>query len=90
MDLDLGRKFDLEDIYLQIKEARSSSEREHWERLMARILRESKATRELREKMIQAVRIDDRRAVRYYSQKLEEEQQDEYGGHYFQKSPREF
>ena len=89
MNLDNGRKTDLEDIYLQIKNARSLSEREHWERLADKILRESGATRTLREKMLQAVRADDRRAVHYYSQQLIRLQEEESHGHYFQKSPND-
>jgi hypothetical protein len=87
--MDYTRKYDLEEIALQIKDARSLGEKEHWERLMDKILRESRATRELREKMIRAVRGGDRRAVRFYSHQLELLQQEETGGHYFQKSPRE-
>jgi len=89
MDIDYGRKFDLEEIYLQIKQAKSSDEKKHWEKLFQRVLNESRATGKLRENLIRAVRGNDRRAVRYYSQKLENLQQEQYGGHYFQKSPRE-
>jgi hypothetical protein len=87
--LDYGRKNDLEEIYLHIKEARSSGEREHWERLASKILRESGATRELREKMLKAVRTGDRWAVRSFSNQLERLQERELNGHYFQKSPND-
>lgn len=87
MDLDYGRQNDIEDIYLHIKNAKSSSERNYWERLMNKILNESKATRELRGKLLRAVHSNDRRAVRFYSNELVRLQQEELNGRYFQRSP---
>lgn len=85
--LDYGRKNDIEDLYLHVKNAKSSSERNYWQKLINKILNESKATRELREKLLRAVHSDDRQAVRFYSDQLERLQQEELHGHYFQRPP---
>jgi len=59
MNLDYGRKADLDELYDAYQGARSSTEKQKVERLMNTILMENKATRQLRDELMKAVRASD-------------------------------
>jgi hypothetical protein len=79
---DIGRRQDLIDLENRYKKA-DTSERFYIERTFTQIMRESGKTRQLRDKMIQALRGDDRRAVNYYREELLKLKQDETWGEQF-------
>lgn len=64
------RKYDLEDLYKQRKYAKSAYERDMVDKSLERIMRESGAVRERREKLIMALRNDDKRAVQRFQHEL--------------------
>lgn len=61
---DWTRKFDLEELASARRNANSQAEREHYERIADRIIRESAPIKSLREKLMLAVRANDVRAVK--------------------------
>lgn len=64
------RKYDLEELVQDRRKARSVYERDMVDRTIDRITRESGAVREKREKLIMAVRNDDKRAVQRFQREL--------------------
>ena len=59
MNLDYGRKADLDELYHAFQRAGTSSEKRKIEDLMNGILQQSKATRQLRDELVKAVRAGD-------------------------------
>lgn len=57
------RKFDLEEIAEAIKNARSTGEREYYQRLLHKLLSESEDVKYWRENLVRAIRANDRRAI---------------------------
>ena len=70
MNLDQSRKFDLEELYKIYKKEPSTHWRQKVEKTMNDIIHQSKGSRELRDKLIKAVRVGDHRAFKYYENKL--------------------
>lgn len=74
--MDLGRKYDLEELAEAIDKARSTSEREYYERIAYSIMHESTKITSLREKLMRAFRARDMYAykaaqaeIQYWKQK---------------------
>lgn len=63
-DLDYGRKMDLEELSRAMQKANSVSEREHYEKIMWRIMGESQPIRSLRNELIKAMRAGDIRKIK--------------------------
>ena len=59
MNLDYGRINDLEELYSMYQKVRTTGEKKKLEKIMDGILRQSKATRQLRDELVKAVRADD-------------------------------
>ena len=78
--MDAGRKFDLEEIAQGIKNARSQSERAHYERLGYRIINESAPLRSLRGELIQCMRSNDVPKIRRIQQHIQYIRAEETGG----------
>ena len=64
------RKFDLEGLLKDRQHARNAFERDLYDRALNKISRESGAVRERREKLIMAVRNNDRRAIKRFEHDL--------------------
>ena len=79
-DLDFGRKNDLEMLAEAMKNARSTSEKEHYEKIAHRIVTESTEIGVLRADLIQAVRASDKRAIRMIEARIQKIRQDETYG----------
>jgi len=77
--LDDSRKYDLEELSELWRKAPNSYHRDHWEKIINKIMRESGEIREAREELIQAIRSGDRRHVRYVHEKLRALAINEYG-----------
>lgn len=71
MDLDYGRKLDLEELTIAIREAKSSSAREYYNRIMYKIVNESTNIRSLRNNLIKAMRIGDINLVRRFENQIQ-------------------
>ena len=80
-NIDYGRKFDLEELAESLAAAKSSSEREYFERIIYRILSESDAIRYLREELIKAARVGDRRAVHKINLRIQQVRLNETNGY---------
>lgn len=78
--MDIGRKFDLEELYKMRNEAPNAYWRDQCEAQMAKILRENPQIRESREELIRAVRNKDQRHVHYVQAKINYLRQSETGG----------
>jgi len=63
-NIDYGRTVDLKELAVGIKNARSKAEREHLERIVYRILKESTKVSSLRSELIAAFRVKDMSKVR--------------------------
>lgn len=61
--MDAGRKFDLEELAEAIKNARSSGEKQLYEKLIHKILSESEDLKYWRENLLRAIRINDKKTV---------------------------
>ena len=70
MNLDQGRRFDLEELYKIYKKEPSTHRRQKVEKTMSDIIHQTKGSRELRDKLIKAVRAGDQRAFKYYENQL--------------------
>lgn len=64
MNLDYGRKMDLEELQKAIAGARSLREREHYEKIAFRIMNESAPVQSLRTDLISAFRAKDMHRVK--------------------------
>ena len=62
--VDKSRQYDLEELYHLRKSAKNGIERERYEKVANKIMRENGAVREIREKLIKAVRSDDIRSIK--------------------------
>ena len=80
-NIDYGRKFDLEELAGALLEAKTSSEKEYFERIIDRILNESDAIRYLREELIKAARVGDRRAVHKINLRIQQVRLNETNGY---------
>lgn len=79
--IDAGRKYDLEELYNLRKNAKNAMERERFEKVADKIMRENGAVREVREKLIKAVRGNDIRAIKRFNYELRKIQADQTYGH---------
>ena len=64
------REYDLESLAESRRKAKTGRQRDFFEKAMDKILRENGAVRERREKLIMAVRTDDKRAIRRFQHEL--------------------
>lgn len=64
------RKHDLEELGKARESATTTQQREHYDKISAKIRNESYVIRENREKLVQAVRNSDARAVRYFQEEI--------------------
>lgn len=69
--MDSGRKFDLEEVATAIKNARTQSEREHYEHLGYRLINETTTIRSLRDELVKAMRANDIRKVARITQHIQ-------------------
>jgi len=83
MNLDQGRRYDLEELYDLYQDAPHSKRRQQIEKMMSEIVHEDGASRELRDKMIKAMRANDLRAKRYFMEELLKLKQDKLYGRRF-------
>lgn len=60
---DYTRRSDIEMLEEAIEKARSASEREHYEKILHKILSESDNLRYWRENLMKAIRVGDRKAI---------------------------
>ena len=65
-----SRKYDLEELMGKRRLAKNAFERDLVDRTVDKIMRESGAVRERRDKLISAIRNNDRRAVERFKQEL--------------------
>ena len=65
MQLDYGRQQDMEELYDAYASETSPYKREQIEKTMNKILSESGATRQLRDELIRATRVNDRDRMDY-------------------------
>lgn len=79
MKSDASRIQDLNILYDALQRPRSVAHKEYLEKMMDRILRESKSTRELRDKLVKATRAGDINAKNYYINELIKERKNEIG-----------
>ena len=81
--MDKSRQYDLEELYHLRKSAKNGMEREKYEKVAVKIMRENGAVRERREKLIKAVRSDDIRLIKRLNHELRMIQADQtYGKDY--------
>jgi NTP pyrophosphatase (non-canonical NTP hydrolase) len=78
--MDKSRKQDLEELMVMIHNSKNSYQRDHYEAIVDKIMRESGEIREVREELIQAIRSGDRRHVRYVQEHIRKIRFDETGG----------
>ncbi len=71
MDLDYGRKLDLEELTIALRDAKSSSAREYYKRLINKIVNESTNIRSLRDNLIKAMRSNDINLVRRFEAQIQ-------------------
>lgn len=71
MGVSKSRQYDLEELYNLRKKAVNSTERDMYDMAIGKIMRESGATRSVREDLIMAIRHDDIRAIKYFNNKLD-------------------
>lgn len=64
------RKYDLEQLHKDRQKARNAYEKDRIDKTMDKIMRENGAVRERREKLIMAVRNNDRRAIERFNHEL--------------------
>lgn len=78
---DWTRNFDLEELTDAIKNARSTTEREYYERIMHKILNESEKIRYWREELMKAIRVNDERRIKLVHHMINKTRLDETAGH---------
>lgn len=83
MNLDASRKYDLEELQEVWRKEPQRRYRDEIEKMMSEIIHQSGASRELRDNLIRAVRANDSRAKRYYTDKLLLIKQDKENGRQF-------
>lgn len=81
MSIDNTRKYDLEELYRMRKHAVNSMERDRYDHTIGEIMRASGATVSMREKLVQAIRNDDIRAIKYFNNELDLIRARETNGH---------
>ena len=69
--IDKGRQFDLEELMKAKQNAKSASEREHYDRIMYRIINQSTAVASLRNELIGALRVRDMAKVKRLQQHIQ-------------------
>jgi len=79
--VDKSRQYDLEELYHLRKSAKNGIERERFEKVANKIMRENGAVRERREQLIRAVRSDDIRSIKRINHKLRMIQANQTYGH---------
>jgi hypothetical protein len=84
--MDYGRQHDLVELSEAIKNAKTGSERQHYEQIASRILNESDDIRYWRDQLIKASRLDKndrnaRRRVQYCIQSIQKIRSGETAGH---------
>ena len=70
MQLDYGRQIDLETLYADYAKEKSLHWRQRIEQTISKILSESGASRQLRDELIRATRVNDRNRMDYLRQEL--------------------
>ena len=78
--VDKSRQYDLEELYHLRKSAKNVIERERFEKVADKIMRENRAVRERREQLIRAVRSDDIRSIKHLNHELRMIQADQTCG----------
>ena len=78
--MDYGRQNDLEELANAIDGARSTQEREYYEKLVYRIMQESAPIRSLREELIKAFRARDMNRVKRIQEHIQKVRMDETYG----------
>ena len=68
--IDAGRKYDLEEIYKLRRSSRNIPEREKFEKMADKIMRENGAVRSRREDLIKAIRGNDIRSIKRLNHEL--------------------
>lgn len=69
--MDQGRKFDLEEITEAIQNARSTAERQYYEKIAYRVIGESEDVRYWREELMKAIRADATTRKKYCIAKIQ-------------------
>jgi RNA polymerase-binding transcription factor DksA len=79
---DPTRKHDLEELHKLRKSARNQMERNRYDSTIGKIMTESRATGSTRQKLVQAVRNNDIRAIKRFNHELTVIKQNETYGKY--------
>lgn len=69
--IDIGREFDLAELAEAKKNAKSVAERDHYDKIMYRIINQSTAITSLRNAMIKAIKINDISKVKRIQQHIQ-------------------
>ena len=80
MKLDYGRQQDLEMLAEGIKNARSVAEKQHYEKIVYRIINESTRVKSLRDELIRAFRVKDMAKVKRIQDQMHKIRLDETRG----------
>lgn len=78
--VDYTRRYDLDMLAEAMRNARSSAERTHYEKIMWKIMGESEPISALREDLVEAVRVGDTRRMHYIRDHIHKVRMDETGG----------
>jgi len=78
MQLDISRQHDLETLYEDYNKEKSSYWRGRIEQTMSKILSESGVSRNLRDELIRATRVNDRNRMDYLRMELRRLEADKY------------
>jgi len=70
MNLDQGRKFDLDEMWSDYQDTKSIYKKKNIEKTMSQILHQSKASGKIREEMIKAMRANDLNRIAYCSEQM--------------------
>jgi hypothetical protein len=81
MNIDYGRKKDLEELAEAMKNAKSTADYEHYEKIAYRILNESDQIKRLREQLIKAMRAGDNEGVEDLTRFIQHIRMRETNGH---------
>lgn len=70
MKSDISRKADIDELLKEISGKVSPSRKQYLERVLDRVLNESKETRQLRDKLVMAVKANDKNSKNYLTDQL--------------------
>ena len=81
MSIDYTREHDLEDLTRAMEKAKTNAEKQHYEKIMFRVLGESDDIKYWREQLLRAVRINDHRRKSYVIAEIQKVRLNETSGH---------